>query len=121
MIIAVDFDGTIVKNRWPDIGPFRFMARLVLRWLQRRGHTLILWTCREGETLGRAKVFLWSHGVCFDLWNQNSPERCKEYGGDSRKVSADLYIDDRAGWVFWPLVAAKVLWMEAREWLRSRA
>jgi hypothetical protein len=121
VVIAVDFDGTIVENCWPDIGPFRFMAGPVLKWLQRRGHTLILWTCRDGETLGRAKRFLWSHGICFDYYNLNAPARVTEYGGDCRKISADLYIDDRAGWVFWPFVFLKILWMETREWLRSRA
>ena len=121
MVIAVDFDGTIVKNRWPDIGPFRFLARPVLRWLQRRGHTLILWTCREHKHLGAAKRFLWLHGIWFDYYNLNAPARVTEYGGDCRKISADLYIDDRAGWVFWPFVWLKILLLEAREWLRSRA
>ena len=120
MVIAIDFDGTIVRSKWPDIGPFRFAAKPVLRWLQRRGHTLILWTCREHKHLEAAKRFLWSHGIWFDYYNLNAPARVTEYGGDCRKISADLYIDDRAGWVFWPLVAAKVLWMEAREWLRSK-
>jgi len=120
MIIAVDFDGTIVQDRWPDIGPFRFGAKRVLRWLCKRHHILILWTCREGEQLGEAKRFLWKHGICFDLWNCNSYDRIKQYGADSRKISADLYIDDKAGYVFWPFVFLKILWMEAKEWLRSK-
>lgn len=35
----------------------------MLRWLQSRSYTLILWTCREGQVLGHAKRFLWSHHV----------------------------------------------------------
>ena len=114
MIIAVDFDGTIVQDRWPDIGPFRFGAKRVLRWLCKRHHILILWTCREGQALGHAKRFLWSHGIYFDAYNHNIPERIRQYGCDCRKISADLYIDDKAGWVFWPLVWLKVLWMEVK-------
>ena len=75
---------------------------------------MILWTCREEELLSRVIEFLYRHGIHPVAWNQNLPRRIKEYGCDCRKISADLYIDDKAGWVFWPLVWLKVLWMEVK-------
>ena len=107
MIILVDFDGTIVKNAWPGIGRFKFGARRALRWLGRR-HYLILWTCREGNKLNEAGWFLASNGIWFHRKNANATQRVREYGGDCRKLSGDLMIDDRAGFVWWPWIVAKV-------------
>lgn len=105
MIIAVDFDGTVVHDCWPDAGRFRFMARFVLRFLKRRGHVLILNTCRVGAPLQLAILKLKSNGIEFDRINENWPDRIRQYGGDCRKIAADIYIDDKAvGYWNWPMV-----------------
>lgn len=115
MDIAIDFDGTIVRNRWPKIGRLRFLAKPVIKWLKKRGHTLILYTCREGVYLAKAHIFLEKHGIKFDYYNENTEGRIWEYGGDCRKISADLYIDDKALFPGWWIVPLVVLWIEWRE------
>lgn len=93
--IAVDFDGTIVENCYPQIGkpmPFAFET---LRALQRKGCTLILWTCREGRLLDEAVAFCAKKGVEFYAINKNHPDE-EERGVLSRKIDAEYYVDDRA-------------------------
>lgn len=94
MIIAIDFDGTIVEHRYPAIGRARPHAFKVLKALQDRNHQIILWTYRSGEKLEQAVEFCRSHGLEFYAVNKNYPE---EVNGpeDSRKILADVYIDDR--------------------------
>lgn len=111
MVIAVDFDGTIVKNDWPKIGKVRLFSIPVLKWLNKH-HDLILYTCREGSLLNEVDEFLWKQGFVFKYANINLGSRIREYGNDCRKISADLYIDDRAaGYWNWPLVFILVLGM----------
>jgi hydroxymethylpyrimidine pyrophosphatase-like HAD family hydrolase len=103
MIIAIDFDGTIVEHRYPAIGktiPFAFKA---LKALQARNHRLILWTYRSGRQLDEAVEFCRSHGIEFYAVNKNYPEEVWS-AEDSRKILADLYIDDRnlGGLPAWP-------------------
>lgn len=93
--IAVDFDGTIVENRYPKIGkplPFAFET---LKAMQAKGCTLILWTCREGLLLAEAVEFCKKNGVEFYAVNQNHPEEVP-LGAYPRKIDANYYIDDRA-------------------------
>lgn len=95
MIIAVDFDGTIVEHRYPAIGeeiPFAFDT---LKALQKKGHQLILWTIRTGRLLDEAVAFCEQNGVYFYAVNKNYPEEEFDEEVASRKVNADLYIDDR--------------------------
>lgn len=120
MVIAIDCDGTIVKNKWPEIGKLRFLAKPVIKWLQKRGHELILFTCREGDYLDNAYFFLKANGIEFKYYNENTRERIREYGGDCRKISADLYLDDKAFFPGWWVVPLVVLWMEWRERLERR-
>jgi hydroxymethylpyrimidine pyrophosphatase-like HAD family hydrolase len=94
MIIAIDFDGTIVEHRYPAIGRTRPLAFKVLKALQERNHRLILWTYRSGSKLEEAVEFCRSHGVEFYAVNKNFPEE-EWHEDDSRKILADLYIDDR--------------------------
>ncbi len=135
LYIAVDFDGTIVRNKWPEIGPFRWMARPVLRWMKRRGHCLILYTCRECNLklcgveneccicneclLCDAISAMEKIGISFDHINENAPERTQLYSGDCRKISADWYIDDLAGFLGWWSVPIIVWWLE-RKGIKSR-
>lgn len=94
MIIAIDFDGTIVEHRFPSIGRTRPLAFKVLKALQDRNHRLILWTYRSGTKLDEAVQFCRSHGLEFYAINKNYPEE-EWHENDSRKILADIYIDDR--------------------------
>lgn len=93
MIIAVDFDGTIVRHDFPRIGAEAPNAFKVLRKLQEGGHKLILLTMRCGKELNDALVFCADRGVKFWAVNEN-PEQSG--WTSSRKVYANLYIDDLA-------------------------
>ena len=96
MIIAVDFDGTIVEHRYPAIGPELPFAIDTLRQLAAEGHRLILWTVREGQYLDDAVEFCRSRGLEFYAVNRDYPEEEKEHNQHfTRKLKADLWIDDR--------------------------
>ena len=96
MIIAVDFDGTIVEHRYPAIGKERPFATETLKKLVKDGHRLILWTVREGRLLDEAVDFCRERGVEFYAVNRDYPEEEKERNNHfSRKLKADVWIDDR--------------------------
>jgi hydroxymethylpyrimidine pyrophosphatase-like HAD family hydrolase len=90
MIIAVDFDGTLQINKKPNL---QLMAKL--KSAQRRGGIVILWTCREGKSLREAVEFLYNNGFSPNYINCNCPQALKKMGHDSRKIYADVYIDDK--------------------------
>ena len=94
LVIAVDFDGTLCKNQWPEIGPPIEPVIDYIKQLKEEGNKLIFWSCREGEMMAQAVVWCAEHGLHFDAINANLPERIKEYGTDPRKIGADYYIDD---------------------------
>lgn len=95
MIIAVDFDGTIVEHRYPAIGKEITFAFETLKALQRRHHQLILWTLRTGKELEEAVEFCRKNGVEFYAVNRSYPEEVFEPENTPRKIHADLFIDDR--------------------------
>ena len=121
LIIGVDFDGTIATNKYPEVGSLRWFARPVLRWAERRGHTLILWTCREEKPLWDAIHALTVWGISMHYYNSNCPARVKHYGQDQRKLGYDVLIDDRASYVCWLLVPFRILWAEYKEKTRRVA
>ena len=95
VIIAVDFDGTIFEDAFPEIGK---PIPAVIDWLKaskRNGAKLILWTCRCGEYLSRAISACLDVGLRFDAVNENLPETIERFGGDCRKIVADIYVDDK--------------------------
>lgn len=95
-IIAIDFDGTLVSDNFPHIGtPNESLIRFAKLW-RKAGAKLVLWTCRNDERLLDAVAFCSSNGIQFDAINQNIPEVIQMFGGDTRKVYADVYIDDKA-------------------------
>lgn len=94
LTIAVDFDGTIVEHEYPRIGKEMLFAFDTLKALRKRGHKLILWTFREGKPLEDAVEYCREQGVEFYAVNKNYPEERYE-DMSSRKVLADVYIDDR--------------------------
>jgi hydroxymethylpyrimidine pyrophosphatase-like HAD family hydrolase len=95
MIIAIDFDGTIVEHMYPAIGRIRPFAFETLKALQSKKHQLILWSHRSAGELDAAVTFCREHGLEFYAVNKNCPE--EEWSeNDSRKILADIYIDDRS-------------------------
>ena len=95
MTIAVDFDGTIVEHRYPKIGEEIPFATETLKILAQERHKLILWTVREGELLKEAVEWCRERGVEFYAINRDYPEEDAAHHGFSRKVKADIVIDDR--------------------------
>ena len=65
MIIAVDFDGTIVEHRYPEIGREIPFAVETLKKLIEDRHQLILWSVREGRLLDEAVEWCRQRGVEF--------------------------------------------------------
>jgi len=94
MIIAVDFDGTIVEHRYPAIGKELPFAIETIKALQTKHHQIILWTFRSGKELDEAITFCKKKGIEFYAVNKSYPEEEFEES-ISRKINADLFIDDR--------------------------
>jgi hypothetical protein len=95
MTIAVDFDGTIVEHKYPEIGAELPFATETLRMLIKDQHKLILWTVREGVLLDEAVNWCKERGVVFYAVNRDYPEEKEENNNHfSRKVKADIFIDD---------------------------
>lgn len=94
--IAVDFDGTLCTRNWPDIGDPNTELIEQLKEEQKNGTAVILFTCREGRLLKDAVKWCKEHGLVFEAVNRNLKERIRAYKADPRKISADVYIDDRA-------------------------
>ncbi len=105
MIIAVDFDGTIVEHEYPKIGKTKLFAFETLKALQKQGHTLILWTFRAGKTLDEAVEFCRENGIEFYAVNKSYPEEVLD-DSVSRKLNAEVFIDDRnlGGFLGWSKV-----------------
>ncbi|WP_019037977.1 BT0820 family HAD-type phosphatase [Psychroflexus tropicus] len=101
-VLAIDFDGTIVDNKYPDIGKPKLFAFETLKKLQKEGFVLILWTYRDGERLQEAVDYCQKNGIEFYAVNKSYPE---EVYTDkiSRKINADIFIDDRniGGFLGW--------------------
>jgi hydroxymethylpyrimidine pyrophosphatase-like HAD family hydrolase len=103
--IAVDFDGTIVENDYPSIGKPMLFAFETMKALQDKGFSLILWTVRKGKELEEAVEFCRLNGIEFYAVNRSYPE--EEIDEEvSRKIEADIFIDDRniGGFVGWSKV-----------------
>ena len=105
MKIAVDFDGTIVEHKFPAIGEELLFAIETLKELQRQQHPIILWTFRSGKELDEAVDYCRQRGLEFYAVNKNYPEEVFNES-ISRKVNADLFIDDRniGGFPGWDVI-----------------
>ena len=103
MKIAVDFDGTIVEHEYPKIGREMNFAFSTLKELQKQGHILILWTYRSGKELDEAIDFCRKNGVVFYAINNSEPDEVFDQEKYSRKIDADVFIDDRnvGGFLGW--------------------
>ena len=95
-VIAIDFDGCLCSNAYPNIGnPYWEVIQDALAE-KAKGTALILWTCREGDRLKEAVEACKRWGLSFDAVNDNLPERISLFGCNSRKINADEYWDDKA-------------------------
>ena len=96
MIISIDFDGTIVNgDTYPQIGTLQLLADEVIRGWKKDGQVIIVNSCRTGRFEGMAVDFLIENDIPFDYFNCNLPAQIEHYMMDSRKISADVYIDDK--------------------------
>jgi hydroxymethylpyrimidine pyrophosphatase-like HAD family hydrolase len=105
LIVAIDFDGTIVEDAYPKVGKPMLFAFETIKKLQADGHRLILWTYRSGRKLKEAVAFCEENGIEFYAVNKNYPE--EEFDEKiSRKINADLFIDDRnvGGFLGWTAI-----------------
>lgn len=99
--IAVDFDGTLCENRFPEVGEPKPRVIAYIKQQAAAGARIILHTCRENGTrralLDEAIEFCRGQGIPLYAVNENPGNHfCEEYGTGGRKVYADLYIDDKA-------------------------
>lgn len=114
-IIAIDFDGTIVEDRFPEIGNLKPGAREAINQLYEDGYTIIIWTCRTRLNKARAVEFLALQGIKWHYFNESSIANLRVYDWvDTRKVYADVYIDDKG--LMKPLPA----WDEIYQMVRDR-
>lgn len=113
-IIAVDFDGTLCEDKWPEIGEANEELITYLKERKKAGTKLILWTCRVGTVLKNAVKWAAEKGLVFDAVNENLPEVLEWMGGDSRKIFANEYIDDRNFCDFGGLISKKYLGQTVR-------
>lgn len=95
MILAIDFDGTICRGTFPNIEGESPYAGEIIRKLKADGHYIIINTCRSGQQLLEAINWLLQQEIPFDRVNDNEPAQIALHENNSRKVFADLYIDDR--------------------------
>lgn len=95
-IISVDFDGTLCYSNWPNLGEPNITLINYLLKEKAAGNKLILWTCRAGKALSDATRWCYEQGLTFDAVNDNLPEIVELYGSNSRKITCDIYIDDKS-------------------------
>ena len=113
MIISVDFDGTIARSDFPTIlGEVPYAVEVINR-LKSEGHYIIINTCRAGDDLTNAVNWLLNEGIPFDRVNDNHPDNIRQFNNNTRKINADIYIDDKnvGGFMGWP---------EAYNWIRDK-
>lgn len=94
-VFAIDFDGTIVLDKYPNIGEPVPKALETIREIKRLGHNVIIWSCRVEPQISEMRKFLIENNVPFDHINENCPAKIAYYKNDTRKIGADYYIDDK--------------------------
>lgn len=116
LTISIDVDGTIVSSKYPNIGTLQHGAKEVInKWYEK--HCVVINTCRSEEHEQAALWFLKDNGINFHYFNENPTHLIEQYGTDTRKLSADIYFDDKAagGFMGWEKAEQYVEWMENRK------
>ena len=93
ILIGVDFDSTCVTHAYPAIGHEIPECVKTLQALVKKGARLILYTMRSDVELMAAVQWMRDHHV--ELWAINHNPMQHRFSS-SRKVYADIYIDDSA-------------------------
>lgn len=120
-LFAIDFDNTIVYDAYPKIGNLIPGAKETMLKIKELGGLISIWTCRSGKHELMVKDFLDSNNIPYDYINESFEENVIMYGGDTRKVYADCYIDDKSLHfggepVDWDLVQSLIFTYEHQEW-----
>ena len=95
MVLAIDFDGCVVEEAYPEIGELRKDAKKIINQLVQDGHYVIIWTCRTGEYLHKAELFLIENKIHYHKINQHHPKDLLYYKEYGPKIGADYYLDDK--------------------------
>lgn len=98
IIVAVDFDGILCENRFPEIGAPNYDMVSLVRQMQDVGVETILWTSRVDDKLAEAVEWCEDRGLHFTSVNGGAPSNLKEFDTDPRKIMAHIYIDDNSPW-----------------------
>lgn len=93
--IAIDFDGTVVEDKFPAVGKPMMFAFETLKKLEGDGHKLVLWTYRTGRELKEAVEFCSKNGIEFYAINSSFEGEKFNEKEASRKINADIFVDDR--------------------------
>ena len=101
IIVAVDFDGILCQDKFPEIGEPNYDMISFVRRLQDSGIETILWTSRIDDRLAEAIAWCEDRGLHFTSVNDNTPNNKEQYGTNPRKVYADMYMDDRSPWMMY--------------------
>lgn len=94
-ILAIDFDLTICMSHYPALGEERENAGYIIRKLVQEGYGIVINTCREGLALADAIHWLDHRKIPYHYMNSNFPHLISMFSADCRKISADMYIDDK--------------------------
>lgn len=113
MIIAVDFDGTIVRSNYPVILGEQPYAGEALRKLHAQGHYIIIWTCRCGDQLLKAINWLLEHQIPFDRINDHNPENVAKYGEGETKCTHIAILMIKTCLAF---PVGRRVWLKLNEW-----
>lgn len=114
LILAIDFDGTIAELAFPEVGEMKPEADVYINKLFDEGHHIIIHTCRSGIHEGTAEKFLKEKGIHYHYINSNMPYMIEQFQQDCRKISADIYIDDKC------LMGLPPTWKEIYDIIQKR-
>jgi len=116
MILAIDFDGTIIHGQFPNIDGLVHGSKQYIQMLKTDGHYIIINTCRSGQQLVDAVNFLLQNDIPFDRVNDNEPTSIAKYNNNSRKVYAHVYVDDKqvGGLPEWKIIYNWIIELEKK-------
>ena len=113
-IVAIDFDATICDSNWPDFGnPIEGAIEHIQKLHALDGLFIIIWTCRTGNAIEEVSCWLDKHKVPFHTINEACPYSLQLYGNDSRKIGAEVYVDDKQ-------VGGLPPWKDIYKWILTK-